>query len=80
MTRKQIEDILLKGTATVTFTKKSDNTERIMICTLREDLIPNNQRPKNSVPSTGNVIKVYNTELSEWRSFDILTIKNISPN
>lgn len=55
----------------VTFTKK-DSSERAMRCTLVEEAIPADKRPKTqseSSTSTGSAVRVFDTEKSEWRSF-----------
>ena len=43
--RKWLQDMLRMGPVTITFTKK-DGDERVMTCTLQEDAIPADQRPK----------------------------------
>jgi len=55
----------------VTFTKK-DGTERAMRCTLDEGRIPTEKAPKNentSATYSGSAVRVFDTEVSEWRSF-----------
>ena len=54
----------------VTFTKV-DGSERIMLCTLNESKIPESKRPKTeaSSSSTGSTVRVFDTEIGEWRSF-----------
>ena len=55
----------------VTFTKK-DGSERALRCTLFEGRIPAEKTPKNestSATSSGSAVRVFDTEISEWRSF-----------
>lgn len=55
----------------VTFTKK-DGSERKMLCTLIEGNIPADKRPKTETPAgtaTGSAVRVFDSEVSEWRSF-----------
>lgn len=55
----------------VTFTKK-DGTERKMFCTLVEGRIPSDKLPKGegtSSQNSGSAVRVFDTEVSEWRSF-----------
>jgi hypothetical protein len=56
----------------ITFTKK-DGTERKMFCTLAESKIPSDKLPKSETEATsqitGSAVRVFDTELSEWRSF-----------
>ena len=66
VTRDGVRNILRSKIATVSFTKK-DNTNRILKCTLDENIIP---------PTTGNiravnseVCRVWDVENQAWRSF-----------
>lgn len=55
----------------VTFTKK-DGSERKMLCTLIEGNIPADKRPKTETTAsqtTGSAVRVFDSEVSEWRSF-----------
>ena len=54
----------------VTFTKK-DGSERKMLCTLIEGNIPADKRPNTETASQtlGSAVRVFDTEVSEWRSF-----------
>jgi hypothetical protein len=55
----------------VTFIKK-DGSERAMRCTLAESKIPADKVPKTegtSTSSSGSAVRVFDTEVSEWRSF-----------
>ena len=56
----------------VTFTKK-DGSERAMRCTLVETRIPADKVPKSSEETTsqtsGSAVRVFDTEVGEWRSF-----------
>ena len=76
-----LRGVLLQGTAVITFTKV-DGTERIMTCTLNPTLLPPvvikeaTDKPARKESTTS--IRVYDTEISEWRSFVTKSIKNIS--
>ena len=68
-----LHDENLKSDMCVTFTKK-DGTERKMQCTLVSGKIPADKQPKSlsesENPSTpGSAVRVFDTELGEWRSF-----------
>jgi hypothetical protein len=54
----------------VTFTKK-DGSERKMLCTLIEGNIPADKRPKTetTTQTVGSAVRVFDKEVSEWRSF-----------
>ena len=68
----------------ITFTKK-DGTERTMRPTLIESRIPMDKQPKTSVgveeatasQTSGSAIRVFDTEVQEWRSFRWDSIKEV---
>ena len=63
----------------VTFTKK-DGTERNMHCTLAESVIPTDKYPKDGTGSAtvGSALRVFDTDIQEWRSFRWDSIKNVT--
>ena len=67
----------------VVFTKK-DGTEREMHCTLAESKIPADKHPKSRVEETadsqtsGSAVRVFDTDLNEWRSFRWDSVKQVS--
>lgn len=63
-------ECLWAGATKVKF-KKTDGTERDMICTLKRDLIPEDQAPKGTgtAAKNENVIAVFDVENNGWRSF-----------
>jgi hypothetical protein len=76
MTDREMMVNILKGEqpVVVTFTKK-DGTERVMKCTKNFDYIPEEKLPKTTVPES-DVIRVFDLEISEWRSFNIESVKD----
>jgi len=74
---------LRDGECEVTFTKVNGDT-RVMRCTLSLDIIPNSRMPKgDNTPELSegldrnlNVIRVYDTNVKDWRSFKVETVKN----
>jgi hypothetical protein len=78
MTRDEIKDILSKNVATVSFTK-SDGSIRNMLCTLREDVLPQDteQMDKKQRKQNLDVLPVWDVEKSAWRSFRIDTVEFI---
>jgi len=63
------------GKAKIKFTKKSDNTIRIMNCTLDFKLIPKNMHPKSvnipkilSLLQKSGIIHVFDLDKKQWRS------------
>jgi hypothetical protein len=84
-TRQGIAQILSMGTARVTFTKLN-GSERIMNCTIAPHLIPEEKRPSylgqsgemlTEVP-VSDQLRVFDTDLEEWRSFRVSTVKEVS--
>ena len=81
MNRQEIVDTLKQGVHVITFTKV-DGTERSMPCTLDPtflpvvDLIENEEK---RVPRKLNIdtLRVFVTDIKEWRSFRIENLKNI---
>lgn len=73
-----IEGVLKTTTATVTFTKK-DGSERVMKCTLNPQLLPTipvvEGKRERKIPE--HSIAVYDTDIKEWRSFVVKSVKNI---
>jgi hypothetical protein len=63
----------------ITFTKK-DGTERKMRPTLIESRIPSEKQPKTETVSqtSGSAIRVFDTEVQEWRSFRWDSITKVS--
>ncbi len=83
MTKEELIENLKEGEVVVTF-KKKDGTERIMKCTKSFTLIPEANHPKaenstpkvdeNGNPIISDLITVWDTEKSGWRSFDYKTL------
>jgi hypothetical protein len=77
-TRDKIEEALKANVAEVRFTK-SDGTERIMKCTLREDLvIPYTKKTDRVKESNQDIVPVFDVEKNEWRSFRVDSVKSVS--
>lgn len=63
-----LKQALQKGAVNVTFVKK-DGTERKMECTLKQDLLPQEEIKEQTREPNPNVLKVWDLEKSAWRSF-----------
>ena len=72
-----ITDALPKTTVKIVFTKK-DGTERVMHCTLKEDLLPTRETKRQLVETTKSkeYIAVYDTVEKGWRSFVVKSVKS----
>ena len=79
MSREKLKESLESNLATITFTK-SDGTERVMKCTLREEYLPPQKDFKEYASETkvnDNVLAVWDIENNGWRSFRIDSVKSI---
>jgi hypothetical protein len=73
--------LLEENTVEVVFTKK-DGTERVMNCTLKEDVLPIVQKEieENSLTKTKakDALAVWDVDASGWRSFRWDSIKSVN--
>lgn len=77
-TKDKIMELLKANVAEVRFTK-SDGTERIMKCTLREDLVvPYVKKTERVKVANTDVVPVFDVEKNEWRSFKVDAVQSIS--
>ena len=74
-----LKQALQKGAVNVTFVKK-DGTERKMECTLKQDLLPQEEIKEQTREPNPNVLKVWDLEKSAWRSFRYDSILGFSEN
>ena len=76
--KENIKNTLRNGIHQVVFTKK-DGTERTMMCTLSESIIPQEHKPKEGSTHkvNDNVLAVFDTEKQGWRSFTIADVKSV---
>ena len=78
--RETLDELLHVDVLTVTFEKK-DGTERVMRCTLREDLLPpkpvveGEEKPKRK--GKEGVVPVYDMDAKGFRSFRLSSLKKI---
>lgn len=82
MTRQEMIEKLVNGKCKVIFTKK-DGTERTMMCTLSEDMIPQatkddplSQKKVRAVNE--EVLPVWDVEAEGWRSFRVDSVVSFS--
>lgn len=75
--RDWINGHLKMGPVTVTFSKK-DGTERIMVCTLKEESIKFQEKKTGKVKEVNEeVCPVFDIEKQEWRSFRYDSVKEV---
>lgn len=80
-TTSQRHDLLTKwlreDTCTVTFTKV-DGTPRVMTCTLQADKLPPSPLTENVRKDNASVLRVYDLDKQEWRSFRLDNVISVS--
>lgn len=75
--RKWLVDMLKFGPTKITFTKK-DGTERVMNCTLKDDLvIYQDKKTERTKEPNLEVCPVYDLDNKGWRSFRFDSVKLI---
>ena len=76
--KSTLHTLLNKSTLKILFTKK-DGTERTMICSLQESLLPKEESTSDTTKSkrtaNENLIHVFDLEKNGWRSIIIDNIK-----
>jgi len=77
MTRNEMLKELHEGICVVVF-EKVDGTERTMKCTLMEDRIPGEKKPKDKSAAefSEEVIRVFDVEKDGWRSFKVSSVRS----
>lgn len=76
ITREDLVDRLKQSVVSVVFTK-ADGSERTMNCTLKLENIPEDQHPKSTIKSESDQIRVFDTDIDAWRSFNFGSAKTI---
>lgn len=76
ITREDLIDRLKQSVVNVVFTK-ADGSERTMNCTLKLENIPEDQHPKSTIKSESDQIRVFDTDIDAWRSFNFGSAKTI---
>jgi hypothetical protein len=75
-----LKSVLRDGVAVVKF-EKNDGTERVMKCTLKRDLVPQEPIVEGAIKKTKthspDVLPVYDVEVNGWRSFRWDSIKSV---
>ena len=76
ITREDLVNRLKQSVVNVVFTKV-DGSERTMNCTLKLENIPEDQHPKSTIKSESDQIRVFDTDIDAWRSFNFGSVKTI---
>lgn len=75
-----LKTALSEGIVKVLFVKK-DGTERTMLCTLKADLLPQEEVQESTEPKktpNPDVMRVWDTEKAAWRSFRVDSVIGFS--
>jgi hypothetical protein len=76
--RQELASSLRKSDGEILFTKK-DGTDRLMKCTLREEVaIPYEKKTERTRESKPEILPVWDLEAAAWRSVNINTIKEVT--
>ena len=78
--RDGLVDMLRNNVVTVTFTKVTGE-ERVMVCTLLSEYIPNAPKANGEIvirESKNDTVSVWDINSSGWRSFRVASVKSIS--
>ena len=73
VTQDFIRNTLINEVVKVSFVKQNGES-RDMVCTLREDIIPEEHKPKTGAPKVQGLVSVWDLEKKGWRSFKIDSI------
>lgn len=72
--KQSLSELLRNVVATITFTKK-DGTERVMKCTLKNDIaIPHERKTERTKEPKDDLLPVWDIEAAAWRT---ITVPNI---
>lgn len=75
--KESLIELLKNGEVRVTFIK-SNGEERLMKCTLQENIVPKYERKTDKVKAKNeNILSVWDLDKQEWRSFKLDSIKKI---
>lgn len=68
----------LKASICTVVFEKTDGTERVMKCTLRDDIIvPYEKKTDKNKVVNPNIIAVWDVEVNDWRSFKYDSVKEV---
>ncbi len=72
ITKEKLKELLQQNVLEIKF-KKIDGSERIMNCSLIQEIIPisENKTPKKAKPENENVLAVWDLEKDAFRSFRV---------
>jgi hypothetical protein len=77
--KQEYKEALHTGVYSVTFTK-ADGTTREMLCTLKEEFLPEvNPDTASSRKENDDVVNVWDVEKDGWRSFRIDSVISFEP-
>lgn len=79
ITKENLKNLLKQNVVSISF-KKVDGTDRKMLCSLKEDILPaiTSKEPSKKKPENENVLPVWDIEKNAFRSFRIDSLTDYS--
>lgn len=78
--KESLQELLRNFVAIVTFTKK-DGTERVMKCTLKQDIaIPHERKTERVKEPKDDLLPVWDIDASAWRTITVPNILTVEIN
>ena len=78
--KESLQELLRNFVAVVTFTKK-DGTERVMKCTLKQDIaIPHERKTERVKEPKDDLLPVWDIDASAWRTITVPNILTVEIN
>jgi hypothetical protein len=76
-TKQNLVETLTQNICIVKFTKV-DGEHRNMLCTLREDKLPEKKTTTRSKKPNDSILSVWDLEKNDWRAFKIDNVEQVS--
>ena len=79
VTKQKLKDLLKQNVVSISF-KKTDGTDRKMLCSLKKDILPviESKEPTKKKTENENVLPVWDIEKNAFRSFRIDSLTDYS--
>ena len=81
MTKEKLLHILRNEDAARVIFEKKDGTERVMVATLKENMIPDDKKPKGTgkaQPTDSPIVRAFDVELGEFRSINTAALTSVA--
>lgn len=81
MTKDKLLYLLHAENAVRVIFEKKDGTERVMVATLKENMIPEDKKPKGTgkaQPTGSPIVRAFDVELGEFRSINTAALTSVA--